>query len=380
MSDEPARARLRIGIDARRYLSQSGGIASLTKGLVSNLVKVDPSNEYMFLYQRLGKLVDRGFPFSIAVPVLVDYGHKQLILPILLALHKTDVLLCLTQPGPVWAPCPTVVYVPDIPADFETGALLSKSLANLIIPVTARRATHIVTISEYTKRDIIKKLGAPPGKISVVYPGVDPVRFQPIQRAEASRVISQRHQLKRQILLTVLSSFAPRKNLPGLVEAYSLLPDRTRQHVSLVVVGPSNGWLNIRRELSERVPQDVLDSIVVTGYLEDHLLPYYYSASDIFVFPSLHEGFGLPVVEAMACGTSVICSNAASLPEVVGDAGILVDPRSGAEMANAIADLLDDDARRTRLSEAGHARARMFTPEGEALQLLHVLWQTARRK
>ncbi len=219
-----------------------------------------------------------------------------------------------------------------------------------------RRATAIIAISETTKRDIVRHLGYPAERIFVVYHGVDHDLFRPVEERP----------LEEPYVLFVGSEH-PRKNLPALLRAFKMVKDSDRRfrHLKLVKVGAAGGREAPFRQRTLAAMAEVgLDGdVVFVEGVPDHQLPAYYSGAEVLVNPSLYEGFGFPPVEAMACGCPVIVSSAGALPEVVGDAALVVDPNDPQALAEAIRQVLTDSSLRHRLVTAGLRRAAQFSWE-----------------
>jgi glycosyltransferase involved in cell wall biosynthesis len=237
-----------------------------------------------------------------------------------------------------------------------------------------RRADHILADSESTRRDLAELLEAPAGKVSVLYPGVEE-RFRAVEDREALAHVRDRYGLPERFVLGV-GTLQPRKNFEGLVAAFGHLlgVEHSLAGVGLVIAG-GKGWL--AEDLTALAARyGVGDRVVTVGFVNDHDLPALYTLAAVFAFPSWYEGFGLPVLEAMACGTPVVSADNSSLPEVVGDAGLLVDAASTEELAHALGVLLLDEKRRTQLIEAGHRQASRFTWRHAAQQLVEIYSNT----
>lgn len=219
-----------------------------------------------------------------------------------------------------------------------------------------RRAAAIIAISETTKRDIVEHLRYPEDRIFVVYHGIDHELFRPVER----RPIEEPY-------ILFVGSEHPRKNLSTLLKAFKLVKDSDRRfrHLKLVKVGAAGGREAPFHQYTLRAMAELglNGDVVFAETVPDHELPAYYSGAEVLVNPSLYEGFGFPPVEAMACGCPVIVSNAGALPEVVGDAALVVDPRDAEGMAEAIRQVLEDGSLRRRLVTAGLRRASQFTWE-----------------
>lgn len=233
----------------------------------------------------------------------------------------------------------------------------------------------ILTISENTKKDIMRYLHVPEGKIEVIYPGYDDKVFRKIQNQAILDQTRTKYKLPSSFILAV-GTIEPRKNLNLLFRAYAKLPTGFRKKHKLVVTG-GEGWLNENLNLYKQIDSlGITHDITFTGYLHhDEGLPLVYNAADLFVYPSLYEGFGFPPLEAMACGVPVITSNCSSLPEVVGDAGILIDPHDAEYLANAIQRVYEDADIHRQMSEKGIKQAQKFSWEKCAKETLKVYQQ-----
>jgi glycosyltransferase involved in cell wall biosynthesis len=283
-------------------------------------------------------------------------------------------LLHVQYVAPPSAPCPSVVTVHDVsykiyPEFFSPRVRL---ITALLVGPSMRRAAKVITLSESTKRDIMRFYKLPAHKVMVTPAAAGP-QFRPQTEAEVNRV-RERYRLSRQYLLAV-GDVQPRKNLPRLVEAFGSIAGMSEAGVpdlQLVIAGRS-AWrgskveaaagrsLNSRRE--ELTLGQLATRVSFTGYVPDDDLPALYSGATVFCYVSLYEGFGLPPLEAMACGTPVITSNVASLPEVVGDAAIQVNPTSVEEIAAAMRSLLTDQGVRDEYRRRGVERAAQFSWE-----------------
>lgn len=241
--------------------------------------------------------------------------------------------------------------------------------SNFLVPRFLREAGKIIAISESTKRDAVRLYGIPEEKVEVTHLAVD-ARFRPAD-AGAVAMVRERHRLPERFLLYV-GTIEPRKNLPVLLDALKILAERGRG-VPLVVAG-AKGWMY--EEFFRKVRKTGLEgNVLFTGYIPDEDLPGLYSAAEAFLFPSLYEGFGFPVLEAMACGTPVVCSNTSSLPEVAGKAAILLSPEAPGDWADTIQGILDSGTLRERMRQEGFRRASLFSWEKTARET----WKVYRR-
>jgi glycosyltransferase involved in cell wall biosynthesis len=281
--------------------------------------------------------------------------------------------------GLLWSPCNTgplavrrqVVTIHD--ATFaDTPECFSRAFAawyGWLIPRLARRVRRVVTVSDFSRRRIAETTRLSVDQIDVVPNGVD-ARFVP---ASAEQIAQMRltYDLTGPYIL-VLGSLERRKNLATLLKAWRIISER-RSDLTLAIAGGSN--LSVFS--GDGLDADALPRVKRLGYVEDAALPALYSGCETFVFPSTYEGFGLPPLEAMACGAPVVCSNATALPEVLGEAAFFVPPLDAHAIADAILQAGTDSALRQRLINAGRSRAAMFTWENSAEQIWQVLVKAA---
>jgi glycosyltransferase involved in cell wall biosynthesis len=362
-----------IGIDASRTVTrQPTGTEHYARGLIRALIELGSEHRFRLYFNapppELFPATERVEQRLIPWPRL--WTHLRLALE--LVRHPPDVLFVPSHVLPLLCPVPGVVTVHDLGYLFYPEA--HTRFARWYLDWTTRRhtrvAAHLLADSEATKRDLVRCYGADPERITVVYPGLDPV-FRPIEEAQHLAAVRARYGLTEVYLIHV-GTLQPRKNLLRLLEAFEQLLDRLpafRSELQLVLVG-KRGWLAEpivarARSMGERVR--------LLGHVERADLPALISGARVLVMPSLYEGFGFPVLEAMACGTPVVASNASSLPEVAGDAALLVDPHDTEALAEALASLLTDAEVREKLRRLGLQRAQRFTWRAAARQVLHVL-------
>jgi glycosyltransferase involved in cell wall biosynthesis len=235
------------------------------------------------------------------------------------------------------------------------------------MPHFLRRADAIIAVSECTKRDAIRFYNLPPDKITVIYEGVNPA-LCPVTDSEKIAQARARYAKNRPFLL-FLGTIEPRKNIATLVDVLRVLRQQGYMH-RLLVVG-RKGWLY--QSTFDHVKKNGMESEVeFLDFIPDEELAVLFAACDAFVFTSLYEGFGLPPLEAMACGAPVVCSNISSLPEVVGDAALLVEPKNVGEIVAAVERVITDGALRDELRAKGIAQAAKFSWERAARETLHV--------
>jgi glycosyltransferase involved in cell wall biosynthesis len=355
---------LHIAIDAHSVGTQLAGNESYITNLIEALAAIDSVNQYT-LYVTTPASTKRfanrwpNFQLRTTLP------HTPLVrVPLTLAaeLRRRPVdLLHVQFTAPPFAPCPVVVSIHDLSFEHlpETFKRRSRVQLRLTVRRTARRAARILALSEYGRNDIIATYGIDPERISVTPLAAAP-HFAPVTDAIQLSRVRKNYGLREDYILCV-GSIQPRKNLPRLIAAYGNLR-RLRPEAKLpqlVLVG-KKAWL-FQETLRVAAEQGLVDDIKFTGYVPEADLPALYSGAVCSVYPSFFEGFGLPVLEAMQCGTPVIAGNRTSLPEVVGDAGLLVDPFDENELAQAIARVIEDSDLAAELRVKGLQRARQFS-------------------
>lgn len=371
---------MRICVDISPAVHRRAGLGRYAQKLLEHLLRLDDENQYLVFYHQprravvsppLDSLPRLTFPTSAKpwrMSVLLAHFLRipmDRLLPDVQIFHATDHLL------PPLRRARTVFTIHDLIFRFypQYHLPLNRWFLSLMIPRFLQAADAIIAISHHTKRDVMRLYGVDEAKIQVIHEGVD-ADFRP-QPPERIAEVRGRHHLPRQYILYV-GTIEPRKNLGALLEAYLLLKQRARgvQVPKLAIVG-KKGWLygGFFRRLRET---GLEKETVLTGYVPDEDLPAIYSGALFFVYPSFYEGFGLPVLEAMACGVPVICSQASSLPEVAGEAALLVNPHDVGELAEAMMRLLTDEEMRRRLRGEGLKRAALFTWEEAARRTLRV--------
>lgn len=270
---------------------------------------------------------------------------------------------------------PLVVTIHDlgflhVPASFPPGLRLA---LRVLVPWSIRRASRVITVSEFSRRDIATRYSVPPEKLTVIRPGARE-GFRPLEAAETRRILT-RYGLEPGFVFS-LGRLNRRKNLERLVWAYRILRADGVSEAPLVIGGkPDHGFNEALRATASAEASGVR----WVGLIPEADLPAFYAAAACFVYPSLFEGFGLPVLEAMACGCPVVSSDRTSLPELVGDAGLLVDPERVDAIATAMTRILTDDALRAELRGRGLARSRQLTWQETARCTLAVCREASRR-
>lgn len=369
---------MRIAIDAHSVGTGLGGNESYAANLIEALAEIDSVNDYT-LYVTRDEAVARFHNRWPNFKVRSTLPHTPLIrIPLTLSAelrsHPVDVLH-VQFTSPPFAPCPVVVSIHDLSFEHVPETFNRRSRAQLRFTVrrSARRAARVLALSEHTRRDIISTYKIAPNLVTAI-PIAAPFHFKPVKDENELQRVRHTYGINGDYILSV-GSIQPRKNLARLLSAFERLR-RVRPKGSLpqlVLVGKP-AWLY--RETLKAI-DDLGTGVIVTGYVPEKDLPALYSGALCFVYPSFFEGFGLPPLEAMKCGTPVITGDRTSLPEVVGDAGILINPFDIDAIASAIATMVDDSSFRSKLQVKSLDRARIFDWRETARQTLEVYKQAA---
>lgn len=292
---------------------------------------------------------------------------EQLVQPVALHKEKVDLLHAMAFAGPVVTPCPFVVTIYDLSFYHYPDAFRpwNRWYLSLFTALSARRARRVIAISECTKRDVVKLLGVHPDRVDVIYCGVDDT-FHPLPAADVAQFRRERALPDRFILF--LGTLEPRKNVKKLVQAYGRWRAAESGVPKLVVAG-GKGWY-YDKIFAEVERLGLTGEVMFPGYVMQQELPLWYNAADLFVYPSRYEGFGLPVLEAMTCGTPVVTTNVASLPEVAGDAALLVSPDDETQLIDAMRRVSSDVSLRQAMVTKGLAHVSDFTWVRTARQTL----------
>ena len=370
----------RIAIDYTAAYEQGAGIGRITREVVAALARLDQETRYRLFVagatmQDLGQPLAPNFvwkPTRINPRWLARIWHR-LHLPLHIEqfvgdidlFHATDFVL-----PPIRSSTKTILTVHDL-SFVHVPEAAPPSLINYlnrVVPVSCDHADHIIADSYATRDDLIALYGITPDKITVIWSGVEE-RFKQITSPETLTEVRNKYQIPQATCVLSVGTVQPRKNYSRVVRAIAKL--RGQGHDIHLVIAGGKGWME--DELHRTIAETQMNTTVhLIGYVDDEDLPALYSLSDCFVAPSLYEGFGIPVIEAMACGTPVVTSNVSSLPEVAGDAAITVAPRNIDDLANAIFSILTDANIANDLVRKGLERAKEFTWERAARQLQSV--------
>lgn len=370
----------RIALEVRALSTHGGGVRRYTQEIVRRLLAQKTTYEFHLLYDSARH---RG-AFSAGEEHVVPVLHPSLWLlwdqiSVPLALRRVHAdLVHYFKPATTILPLlpRAVATVYDvIPLLFpETQTSAQRWYWRVQLPLVARRCEHLITISECSKRDIVERLQVSPDRVTVTPLGVDDMFSVPSPEAVAR--MRERLQLPEPYMLFV-GTIEPRKNVAGLLHAFAEVASRIPH--TFIIAGKW-GWKYEDVQEALRDPR-LTNRVRMLSFVDPEFLPALYGAADAFVFPSLYEGFGLPPLEAMACGTPVITSTTSSLPEVVGPHALLVNPEDRTELAQAIERMATDETLRHRLRSEGPLWAQRFTWDRAAEQTLgvyaHVLRMTA---
>ncbi|MDQ3916917.1 MAG: glycosyltransferase family 4 protein [Acidobacteriota bacterium] len=366
---------MHIAIDAHSVGTGLAGNETYAANLVEALAEVDRENGYTVYVTR--PEAERRFAGRWPnVRVQKTLPHAPLVrVPFTLSaeLRRRPVdLLHVQYTAPPFAPCPVVATIHDLSFEHLPETFKRRSWMQLRLTVrrTARRAAHIIAPSEFTRRDLIETYRLDPERVTAIPLAASP-RFRPVEDGGEIGRVRSLYRIGGEYVLAV-GSIQPRKNLARLVRAYALLRrERGRSNLPQLVLVGKRAWLygETLRAIEE---EGAGDSVILTGYVSEADLPALYTGALCFAYPSYFEGFGLPPLEAMSCGAPVLAGARTSLPEVVGDAGLLADPFDEGALARALARLIDDDALRAELRARGLRRARSFDWRDTARMTLQV--------
>lgn len=372
---------MRVGIDYTPGVNQRGGIGRYTRELFRALIAQDTNDEFVLYFNHARKqrpaplfpgvknvlekplgVPDRWMSilwFRLHAPVPVDLVTGPVDI-----FHFPDFVLPPVRRGQ------RVVTVHDLsfllhPEHADEGL---RNYLERTVPISVRNADFVVVDSANTQNELICLMDADPAKVEVVYPAISD-HFRQIDDQELLDGVRSKYSLHFPFLFWV-SVIEPRKNVPRLLQAYA----RLKEEIDIphrLVIGGGLGWMY--EPVFQTVEElNLAEDVVFLGYVPDEDLPALYNLADVFIYPSIYEGFGIPPLEAMACGTPVVTSNTSSLPEAVGDAGLMAAPTDVAGIADAIGQILTNPTLRQDLRRRGLERARLFTWQASAEKILSI--------
>jgi glycosyltransferase involved in cell wall biosynthesis len=365
---------IRLGVDGREL--RPGVRTGIGRYLLEVLRAVSRAGWPCIVYGDAGASLDdalAGIVFRALCAPSTQWWD-QMSLPRALARDRVSVFLSPYYKAPLRAPCPAVITIHDLYFIGYPGRCrpLYDAALTRLARLYAARAAAVVTDSEYSKRAIVTRLGVDSAKVSVIPVALGP-EFRPVAPASAA---AARYGLTAPYILHV-GNFMPHKNLARLIRAFAQLPDAQRGRHTLVLAGGSRDGRPALARLASEL--SVADRVAFPGRIDDEDLPALYAGAAVYVSPSLEEGFGSTVLEAMACGAPVAVANRAALPEVVADAGLLFDPEREHEMAATLARVLSDPSLAADLRRRARARAELFTPDRTSGRVLDVLQAVERQ-
>jgi glycosyltransferase involved in cell wall biosynthesis len=370
---------MKIGIDISLTIGEKAGVGYYTANLVDALAKIDGTNRYL-LYPFFYHIYHPGFKTAVAPPgknfhLLYEKIPKKIIdrlwnsrIPRKWILGNVDILHSTTFCAPQDHYGKLIVTIYDISfltlPECHTEANRQHCLQGTLDAV--KYADCIIAISNHGKQELVKYFDVNPDKIVVTHLAANDI-FTPCGSEEQNRVL-EKYKISRDFIFTVVS-YEPRKNIGTLIRAYVDLPDAVKKQHPLIIAG-GKGWLNA--DIDELIESQASDRIQRIGYIDEQDLPALYSAAAAFVYPSLYEGFGLPILEAMSCGAPVITSNTSSMPEISGDAALFFDPTDVQQLTTHLLELMGDENLRRELSRKGIERAGQFSWEKTARATLKI--------
>ena len=380
---------MRIAIDGRMGGTR-GGIGVYIRECIPQLADIDKKNQYFVIVNKHGdgSFIPSADNFTILLSSITrkHYFIKDLwnlfFLPFLLKANNIDIYFNPRYILPFFKRnTKMVVTLHDMIAFLypEIWSGLSGFRIRNYIKLSSQRADVILTVSNSAKKDIVRILKIPEDKIKVIYCGVNKKLYKPIPDLSLQGLVKRKYGIRKKFILTV-GPLGTRKNHDRLIDAYSILPKYIREDYQLIITGEKKGTYN---NLLKKASKTCLaDDIVFTGFIPEKEMPMVINAASLFVFPSLYEGFGIPLLEAMACGTPLLASNVSSIPEVVGSAALLFDPYNINEMASVIDRVLTNKDLRQKLVQRGFERIKKYSWENTAKEILGVFEEVynARKK
>lgn len=370
---------MRIGVDLSAIQSTKSGVDWYTHHIIKEMIGLVGPDEHLYLFSNRETGFEADAKASEKVTLVrsrVRYQEpwRQLFLPLLLKKHRIDVCFFTNFVISVLSSCPMVLTIHDFSFKLfpRTHSLRNVIWARSLVPISVRRCRRIIAVSNHTKLDLLRLMNVDRDKVSVVYEGAA-AQFVPEPEPGDADVLA--HYDIRQPYVLYVGTLEPRKNLGTLVMSFDMMAESI-ENVQLVLAG-RRGWMaqDIFDEIKIR---DLLPRVRITGYVPDEHLAALYRQAAAFVYPSLYEGFGLPPLEAMTSGTPVIVSQSSSLPEVIGDAGLYVNPLDAAGLAAAMEKVLSDSGLAAALVEKGLQQAGRFSWRQAAEETMAILRETAR--
>lgn len=377
----------RILIEGSPIFRNRSGVGQYVYRLLDSLFELDKQRRYhifgfIFAGKRFtdpykGKHKNVSYRLIRYVPskVFNVFSRRVFVPPVdVLTFTKPDLVIFtnfVRMPLPSGAKSISFIYDLSFMLHGEHAGKKNRQIMMREAPKSAAKSDAIVTISQNSKNEIVEHYGINPDKIHIVHPALYHAEYYPRSVREQTAVAKKYKIPGKYILFT--GTIEPRKNIIGVLEAYAALPQNVRDEYTLVLAG-GRGWND--QGIYKRLKELAQEKIIVTGYVADEDLPALYSGASVFVFPTLYEGWGMPVVEAMACGTPVITSNNSSMPEAGGDAAVFIDAKDTKELTQQIQHVLSNQKLAATMVKKGIAHAKQFSWEQSAKDLKKVIDQT----
>jgi glycosyltransferase involved in cell wall biosynthesis len=351
----------KIAVDIREIkYNQITGIGRYVKNFLDNIGREEKKNIHLLAdndtniapYRNLFKTIILKAPFTL--------WYDQIVIPKILKKKKIDIYFSPYYKLPLLSKCKKILTIHDL---HFLAPLLRKGISTIkpfsaYLKMALKQADKIITVSEFSKAEILRQFNISSGKnIEVIYLGVDE-KFKPLNKERADKLKEIYGIDSRYILY--LGNMKPHKNIKGLIEAYSLLDGKVKKDYKLIIVAKKDDNFSELRKLVENLSLN--NNIMFFDFVPDDDLVLFYNLAEVFVFPSFYEGFGLPPLEAMACGTPVISSYTTSLREVLGDSALYIDPYNTIEISQKISRILNDNELKDKLKSQGLLRAKKYDP------------------
>ncbi len=371
---------MRIGIDAREL--ERGNLTGVGRYLLNFLKHISGSEakHKFIIFCNQKSYIPVSAP-NIRKRVIYEYltlWWDQVSLPLALNKENIDIFFSPYFKAPLLTKKKMIITINDLyflTSHFMKG-LNKFRLFKILAKLTAKKADKVITVSNYSGDEIMRTFGTSKNKIRVIYNGIDE-KFKPQEDKQIIKTIKQKYTNGEDYLLFV-GNFFPTKNTEGLIRAYGRLSIELRSKFKLLIIAKKDAYYNKISALIKNL--SLKHRINIIEFVDDVELPAIYSGADLVIVPSFYEGFGFPVVEAMACGTPVLASNAASIPEVASDAALLVNPYSVEELKNGIERLICNEDLRIELAEKGLKRAEKFNAKIFAEQIMKLIEDVASEK
>jgi glycosyltransferase involved in cell wall biosynthesis len=382
---------MKIGIEIQRlFRKQKYGIETSSLELIKKMQALDPKFQFVvFASNDTDRSCftesDKFKVKTLAGDFFADF--EQLFLPIAAKTEKLDLLHCTGNTTPYFSPVPIVqtlhdiIFMDPIPRNDNTYQRFGNHYRRRLVPLVTPRSEAVITVSNYEKERIISRLSIDEKKIEVIYNGINNKHFRMCDCPHEKAKVKLTYGLPEKFIL-FLGNPSFRKNPAGVIEAYVMYASKVRNPLPLVTPGLTQKYVMHELKMLNATFDPKL--FITPGYIMEEDLPIVYGLSEVFLFPSLSEGFGMPIVEAMACGTPVITSKISSMPEIAGDAAQLIDPLSAPTIADALIEILANEDFRLDKIQDGLLNAKRFSWDITAEKVLgiyeRILFPTAKTK